>query len=171
VAVVSPLLEVMNHIDGRGAVSMANILHASHQQTTSGKAAVEPVDLFVRKPEYMDMANPTARNMNQQQAKRAINADSSPTERTSADLLNACQMKSDSLKIVPSFLRKPLRPQSAMKYYMRYLTDFEHQEIFEYSEVCIEHIFESIRRSFRCACKLSFDKPMIDFWQALMRHS
>jgi len=39
------------------------------------------------------------------------------------------------VKRTGSDLPRPMRPQSALKYYMKYLTPYEHQEIFNYPQV------------------------------------
>jgi hypothetical protein len=117
-----------------GAASKANVIHASpHQETRGVKAAVEPIDLLGYKQHFAHIANPMSRRMQQQQQvmDHAANADSN------VDMQSKIRKTTDTSTNVPPFLNRPMRPQSAMKYYMKHLTDFEHQEIFDYSEVSI----------------------------------
>jgi len=43
----------------------------------------------------------------------------------------------DDLKQTGSDIGRPMRPQSVLKSYMKYLTPYEHQEIFNYSTVSL----------------------------------
>jgi len=55
-----------------------------------------------------------------------------------------------------------MRPQSVLKHYMKYLTPYEHQEIFNYSQVELQH---AVRSAITATAEL-FVKIVYDFYSA-----
>jgi hypothetical protein len=118
---------------GGGIASKANVLRASPcRQTNGNKSAVGYIQDFADKANLVQQ---------QQTMDHAVDADSSLIHQTNVDKSNKIRKTTETSRNVPSFLNRPMRPQSAMKikYYMKYLTDFEHHEIFDYPEVSVCH--------------------------------